>query len=134
MMNYRLLTICIALLALTAADSASAAQERYSADDIRQGIVGRRIYLAAPMGGEFPLNYRLDGKVDGTGEALGLGRLAKPKDTGTWWVEGDQLCQKFQTWYKGQPMCFELYKTGENTLKWIRNNGQTGTARIGNSL
>lgn len=31
-------------------------------------------------------------------------------------------------------MCFELERISDNTLKWTRNNGQTGTARIGNSL
>jgi hypothetical protein len=108
--------------------------ERYSDSDIQRLIVGKRIYLAAPLGGEFPLNYRRSGTVDGSGEAVGLGRLAKPNDTGKWWIREDRLCQQFSTWYKGAPMCFELYRTGERTLKWIRDNGQTGTARIGETI
>ncbi len=113
---------------------ALANSDRYDNSEIRDGIIGKRIYLAAPFGGEFPLNYRPNGRVDGDGEALGLGRLAKPNDTGKWWIEADRLCQQFTTWYKGQPMCFELYKTGDRRLKWIRDNGQTGTARIGQNL
>lgn len=119
---------------LAAASPASANQERISASDIRSDIIGKRIYLAAPLGGEFPLNYRTSGIVDGNGEALGLGRFVKPNDTGKWWIRGDRLCQQFTTWYKGAPMCFELYRTGDKTLKWIRDNGQTGTARIGGGI
>ena len=119
---------------LTSPQTLHANQQQYSASEIENTIIGRRIYLAVPFGGEFPLNYRRDGRVDGTGEALGLGRFAKPSDTGKWWIDGNRLCQKFTSWYKGEPMCFVLERVGANTLKWTRNNGQTGTARIGTSL
>ncbi len=50
-----------------------------------QGTHHRQAHLSAtPFGGEFPLNYRRNGKVDGNGEALGLGRWVKPEDTGRW--------------------------------------------------
>lgn len=127
------LALALAFLAALALP-ARAEGERFSDSDIQRLIVGKRIYLAAPLGGEFPLNYRRSGTVDGSGEAVGLGRLAKPNDTGKWWIRGDRLCQQFTTWYKGAPMCFELYKTGATTLKWIRDNGQTGTARIGETI
>lgn len=124
----------MAALASLAGSAQAEGVSRYKATDIRQSIIGKRIYLATPMGGEFPLNYRKNGVVDGDGEALGLGRFVKPNDTGKWWIADDQLCQRFTTWYKGTPMCFELYKTGDKNLNWIRNNGQKGTARIGQSL
>lgn len=114
--------------------SGQASEQSYSSNEIQSMIIGKRIYLATPMGGEFPLNYRKNGVVDGSGEALGLGRFVKPNDTGKWWIKGDRLCQQFQTWYKGAPMCFELYKTGSKTLRWVRDNGQVGTARIGDSI
>lgn len=112
------------------AGTALAANPRLSSGEIQRDIIGKRIYLATPFGGEFPLNYRNSGQVDGSGEALGLGRFAKPKDKGKWWIKGDRLCQQFQTWYDGAPMCFELYRLGPERVKWIRDNGQTGTARI----
>jgi hypothetical protein len=105
-----------------------------SGDDIRSSIVGRRIFLATPFGGEFPLNYRRNGVVDGDGEALGLGRFIKPSDQGRWWVRGDRLCQQFSTWYRGARLCFELTRIGPNQLRWVRDNGQSGTARIGGAL
>ena len=57
-----------------------------------------------------------------------------PNDKGRWWIKGDRLCQQFTSWYKGAPMCFELIRTGDKRLKWIRDNGETGTARIGSSI
>ncbi len=113
---------------------ALASSERYSSDEIRSGIIGRQIFLQTPFGGEFPLNYRLSGGVDGSGEALGLGRFVKPNDKGRWWIDSDRLCQKFRNWYDGKPMCFELYHVKDGQLKWIRNDGETGLARIGSQL
>ncbi|OLP45385.1 hypothetical protein [Rhizobium oryziradicis] len=133
-MILRLVISGIVAAAFGAGAAQAAGESRYTSQDIRQSIVGKRIYLATPMGGEFPLNYRKNGVVDGDGEALGLGRFVKPNDTGKWWIKDDQLCQRFTTWYKGTPMCFELYKNGDKSLNWIRNNGQKGTARIGQSL
>ncbi|MCF1469720.1 hypothetical protein GOZ89_16325 [Agrobacterium vitis] len=133
-MPFRRLLISIALVACAAGTVQAANESRYTSTDIKSDIIGKRIYLATPMGGEFPLNYRKSGVVDGSGEALGLGRFVKPNDTGKWWINGDRLCQRFTTWYKGTPMCFELYKTGDKSLNWIRDNGQKGTARIGQSL
>jgi hypothetical protein len=124
----------ITLLTLAFAIPSAMANERFTANDIKGEIIGKRIYLAVPFGGEFPLNYRPDGQVDGSGEALGLGRFAKPNDKGKWWIKGDRLCQQFTSWYKGAPMCFELIRTGDKRLKWIRDNGETGTARIGSSI
>lgn len=94
-------------------------------------VRGKRIYLAVPLGGEFPLFYRADGRVDGTGEALGLGRAMRPKDSGRWWVSGDRLCQRWTTWYDGKTLCFTLRKTGAASLAWTRDDGLSGTARIG---
>jgi hypothetical protein len=111
-----------------------AAANQLSGADIQAEIVGRQIFLAAPLGGEFPLNYRSNGVVDGSGEALGLGRLFKPSDRGKWWVRGDRLCQKFENWYNGTQLCFTLTRTGPDKLRWVRDNGESGTARIGARL
>jgi hypothetical protein len=121
----------LALAIAIAARSGVALAEGLTGGDIRRDIVGHTIYLSAPMGGEFPLNYRNNGEVDGNGQALGLGRFIKPSDTGHWWVDGDRLCQQFKTWYNGAPKCFTLTKAGPKLLKWLRDDGDTGMARIG---
>ncbi|MDB5643462.1 MAG: hypothetical protein JWN07_2779 [Hyphomicrobiales bacterium] len=94
-------------------------------------VSGRRIFLATPLGGEFPLNYYADGRVDGQGEAAGMGRFVRPNDSGKWWVSGQKLCQKWTNWYDGKVFCFTLQKVGEDKLAWRRDDGLEGTARIG---
>ena len=120
-----------ALLALAGLSPAAAHAENLTDSDIRSDIIGRTIYLAAPLGGEMPLTYHPSGSVDGNGQAVGLGKFIKPNDVGKWWIRSDQLCQQFKTWYAGAPMCFVLERDGVGKVKWTRDNGQTGVARIG---
>jgi hypothetical protein len=125
--------IAIVILSATISSFAVAAEATQMKEaDIRSLIIGRTIYLAAPMGGEFPLNYHPSGEVDGSGKALGLGKFIKPTDKGRWWIKSDKLCQQFEVWYDGSPMCFDLTEAGEGKVKWVRDDGETGIARIGN--
>jgi len=126
-------TLVIACLGIAISGIAAAAEANQMKEaDIRSLIVGKTIYLATPMGGEFPLNYHPSGEVDGSGKALGLGKFIQPTDKGRWWIQSDKLCQQFKVWYDGSPMCFDLTETGQHKVKWVRDNGETGTARISN--
>lgn len=107
------------------------ARTTLSGDEIRRLVTGKRIYLATPLGGEIPLYYAPDGTVDGSGEAVGLGRWLKPTDRGRWSVDGNRLCQQWQTWYNGERMCFTLTSAGEGRVRWVRDNGESGVARLG---
>jgi hypothetical protein len=98
---------------------------------VRETVAGRRIFLAVPFGGELPLYYRRDGRVDGTGEAAGIGRFLKPTDSGRWWVDGNRLCQQWESWYDGKTFCFTLAPAGPNRLAWFRDDGEKGVARLG---
>lgn len=120
-----------ALTAALFAPAAGAETTALSTAEIKAAVTGKRIYLQTPFGGEFPLYYRKDGVVDGSGEALGLGRFMAPKDSGRWWAERNRLCQQWQEWYDGKRQCFVLQKTGEATLYWKRDDGLEGEARIG---
>lgn len=126
------ISIVTAALLASAVPLSAQANTPVVGDAIKQLIAGKRIYLAVPAGGEFPLYYRTDGQVDGSGEAVGLGRLLKRNDTGRWWVDGKNLCQKWENWYEGKTTCFTLTDLGDNKLKWVQDNGDTGIARIGN--
>lgn len=108
----------------------SAVAEQLAGNELKSLVTGKRIYLATPFGGEFPLNYKPSGAVTGDGTALGLGRFLAPKETGRWWVRGDRLCQQWPTWYDGKPSCFQIKKTGERTINWVRQDGRSGKARI----
>lgn len=122
----------VGVLAL-AATSALANPSRngpMSGEEIRQMVLGNRVFLATPLGGEFPLNYRANGQVDGSGEAIGLGRFVQPKDKGRWWIAGNALCQQWETWYDGKRICFTIERVGPNAITWRQDNGETGRARL----
>lgn len=107
-----------------------ASAETMQNDAIRETISGRNVVLST-MGIEFPLIYSVGGSVTGDGTKAGLAKFFTPKETGKWWVENDQLCQKFPTWYKGKTWCFKLEKVDAKQLKWQRDDGFTGKAWIG---
>jgi hypothetical protein len=109
---------------------ASAQAENLSGEALRQLVNGRTVYLSAPLGGEFPLSYRMDGTVTGDGNAVGLGRFYAARETGRWFMTGNNLCQQFPTWYSGQRLCFTVSKLGADKIRWTRDNGDTGVARV----
>jgi hypothetical protein len=123
------LAACTAALLLTAAPAAA---ETLSGDALRKLVTGRTVYLAAPLGGEMPLRYSPNGTVDGNGQAVGLGRFFAARESGRWFMRGDQLCQQFPTWYNGERLCFTVQDLGGGRIRWIRDNGERGIARIGN--
>ena len=123
------LRFSLPLLVLAAAVGPAAA-EKLSGQALQSFISGKRVYLAVPLGGEIPLTYRHGGTVDGSGEAAGLGRYMTPKDRGRWWVAGDRLCQKWQQWYDGKTFCFTVTRIADNRIKWVRDDGKSGTARL----
>ena len=120
----------LAVLAATPVAPALASGEVLKGDALRSFISGKRVFLAVPLGGELPLNYRSNGRVDGTGEAVGLGRYLKPNDSGRWWVSGNRLCQKWQEWYDGKTFCFTVTKLSDNRIRWVRDDGRSGVARV----
>jgi hypothetical protein len=121
----------LALASLLAVAPAIAHADLMTGPEIREAVAGKRIFLATPLGGEFPLFYATNGRVDGSGEAVGLGRWLKPTDSGRWWVDGNRLCQQWQSWYDGKSFCFTLRGAGPNRLAWTRDDGYSGVARVG---
>lgn len=109
---------------------APASAEQLAGAELKQFVNGKRIYLATPFGGEFPLNYQRSGVVTGDGTALGLGKFFAPKESGRWWVKGENLCQQWPSWYDGKATCFRIKKTGDRSLDWVRDDGRSGKARI----
>jgi len=106
------------------------AAENLKGDALREAVAGKAIYLATPFGGEFPLNYRRNGVVDGSGKAIGLGRWMQPTDSGSWWIDGEKLCQKWRSWYDGRRFCFTVKSTGPKRIAWTRDDGLSGAARV----
>jgi hypothetical protein len=122
--------LCAAMVLLALAARPALGAQTMSGEDLRALVSGKHVYLAVPLGGEFPLYYRSNGTVEGSGEAVGLGRLLRPTDSGHWWVMGPRLCQKWQNWYDGKPFCFSISRTSASTIDWRCDDGFSGTARI----
>lgn len=99
-------------------------------NEIISAVSGKTVRLATRWG-SFPLYYNPNKQVTGDGEKLGLARFFAPRETGTWRVKRNQLCQTFPTWYRGRENCFTLVRVGPKNLKWIRQDGYSGTAIIG---
>lgn len=120
-------------IALTIFSLNAAAQDAaLPGDEIRNLVAGKNVFLQVPLGGEFPLRYETGGTVAGNGQGVGLGRFMAPKDSGKWWIAGNRLCQQWKSWYDGKPFCFAISRAGPNSIRWVRDDGYAGTARITN--
>ena len=118
------------ILLVSAFNHGAAAQD-LSGSEIKKLISGEQVYLSTPFGVELPLNYKTNGEVTGNVSGISAASMFTPKETGKWWIEGARLCQQWPTWYKGRKFCFTIQQTGENTISWLRDDGASGTARIG---
>lgn len=107
-----------------------ASAEQLSGDRIRDVVAGKTVLLSTPYGIELPLRYRSDGVVAGDISGFTLARIFSPKEEGRWWVDRQNLCQQWTSWYDGKTLCFTIRKTGERTISWTRQDGLKGTARI----
>jgi hypothetical protein len=125
MLSRAILAVPFVLLAGTAV------AEQLAGDRLRQTIEGKTIHLSTPYGVELPLRYAPGGTVTGDVSGIRLAAMFAPRETGRWWIDGEQLCQQWPTWYDGQTACFTIRLEGDERLSWVRNDGLSGTARIG---
>jgi hypothetical protein len=100
-------------------------------DELRQAISGKTVFLNI-SGFELPIRYAANGRMSGkmSTVAASFSRGNGAQDRGKWWVAGDQLCQQWSSWMEGKSYCYRLTRDG-STVHWARNDGRSGTARIG---
>lgn len=130
MLKSALLTAAtVATLAFGAAQAN--AETALSGDALRNAVSGKTVFLKI-SGFELPIQYSSRGTMKGSMGtiAAAFSRGDGSSDRGKWWVDGDQLCQKWYTWMEGQTYCYKLSQNG-NQVRWVRNDGRSGTARIG---
>jgi hypothetical protein len=108
--------------ALTAT-AALAASTTLAGDELKKAISGKTVFLNI-SGFELPINYSANGRMSGKMStiAASFSRGDGAQDHGKWWVAGDQLCQQWSSWMDGKQYCYK---------HWVRNDGHSGTARIG---
>lgn len=122
--------ILAAGLVLPAA-AAVAGQPSLAGDELRKSISGKTVYLNI-SGFELPIRYAANGHMSGKMNmvAASFSRGDGSSDTGKWWVANDQPCQQWSNWMDGKTYCYRLTLSG-TIVEWIRDDGHTGTARIG---
>jgi hypothetical protein len=99
-------------------------------DELRQAVTGKTVYLKV-SGFDLPIRYAANGRMSGriNAVAASFSRGDGSSDTGKWWVDNDQLCQKWSSWLESKSYCFKLTRDG-NSVHWVRNDGLSGTARV----
>jgi hypothetical protein len=110
MVKQFLLTAVFSALALGAALAAETAS--LSGDELRKAVSGKTVYLNI-SGFELPIRYAASGRMSGKMStiAASLSRGDGASDT-------------------GKCYCYKLTRNG-STVRWVRNDGHSGTARIG---
>jgi hypothetical protein len=97
---------------------------------LRLAVSGRTVYLNI-SGFELPIRYAPNGRMSGKlrAAAASLSREVA-SDSGRWWIKDHQLCQRWRSWMEGKSYCYQLTRQGR-TVQWLRNDGHSGTARLG---
>lgn len=129
MNKHSLSTFVLSVMVLFGA-MATANASALNNNEIKSLVKGKVVFLKIPIGGEFPLRYRSNGTVLGDGSAVGLAKFFTPKDSGRWWVKDNQLCQKWEEWYKGKTACFVISNLDGKKFLWKRNDGKKGSGRV----
>lgn len=124
-------SLALSLLSALCLPPAAASAEELDGPKIKKLIAGETVRLNTPFGISLPLRYRTDGVVVGDVSGISAARMFAPKEEGRWWIEGNSLCQKWPSWYKGRQFCFKITSLGERRISWLRDDGAKGTARVG---
>jgi hypothetical protein len=129
MLMQTLLTAAFSALALGVALAAEPASLRVMSS--AKAVSGKTVYLRI-SGFELPIHYSPGGSMAGGmgGVAATIAREESASDRGKWWVSASQLCQRWSSWMEGKTYCYKLTRQG-NSVTWVRNDGRSGSARIG---
>ena len=127
--------VLIAAASLMLAGSAYAADEPVllTGKDLRNAVSGKTIFIQTAIGAEVPIRYQPNGTMNGSSPVhlTALAGESVSTDTGRWWVRRAELCQQWSKWSKGKAHCYKLHAAGKK-VRWSRNDGESGTARLGN--
>ena len=118
----------LGLIGMLAATEAHAGSSALSGDDIKQTVAGAVFAVDTPLGSTLPIAYGEDGRMSAEAGALAY-LLGSPTDSGSWWISGNRLCQKWRRWFDGAVHCLRLSQEGRQVF-WRRDDGESGTARI----
>ena len=109
----------------------AAAEATLTGNVLRKTVSGKTVYLQI-SGFELPIRYSAGGSMTGSMSmvAAALARGEGASDRCKCWISGDQLCQRWTSWMDGKSYCYKLTLRSK-AVSWVRNDGRSGTARIG---
>lgn len=109
--------------------STAATGEALTGEDLQRAVAGKTVHVNTPMG-EVPIRYSANGGISGRTQLALLDGETTTSDRGRWWIAGHKLCIRWQRWMGAAQHCFTMERTGAKTVRWHRDDGATGTARI----
>jgi hypothetical protein len=91
-------------------------------DQLREAIIGKTIYLSL-SGFELPIHYKANGRMTGSMGAVAatFSRGDGSRDSGRWWIEANQLCQRWTSWMDSQTNCYKITRKGD-LITWVRQD------------
>lgn len=125
-MKRKLIAFLLAVAPFTLAQAA----EQLKGDDLQKAVSGKTVYIYTPLG-EVPIRYAKNGIVRGQTELAVLDGESVTMDRGRWWVSESQLCLQWHNWMGGKAHCFTMHRVSPTVVRWRRDDGKSGTARLG---
>lgn len=120
----------IAFLLAIAPLSLAHAQHQLAGEDLQKAIAGKTVYIYTPLG-EVPIRYSKNGSVSGRTELALLDGESTAFDRGRWWIAESKLCLQWRNWMGGKTHCFTMHRLSPTVVRWLRDDGKSGTARLG---
>jgi hypothetical protein len=115
---------------LSVAPFSLAQAQQLGGEDIQNAVAGRTVFLDTPLG-EVPIRYAKNGSVSARTELALLDGEESEFDRGRWWVSDSKLCLQWQNWQHGKTHCFTMQRLTPTVVRWRRDDGKSGIARIG---
>ncbi len=124
-MKRKLIAFLLAVTPLTLAQA-----EQLTGEALQKAVSGKTVYIYTPLG-EVPIRYAKNGKLHGATELALLDGESTSVDHGRWWVSEHKLCVQWKNWMEGRAHCFTMHRLSPNVVRWRRDDGKSGTARLG---
>jgi hypothetical protein len=115
---------------LFAAPFSIAQAQQLAGEEIQNAVAGKTVFINTPMG-EVPVRYAANGSVSAYTELALLDGEESPGDRGRWWVSESKLCLQWRKWQGGRAHCFTMQRLSPTRVRWHRDDGKSGTARLG---
>ena len=119
---------CGVVLSFSILAAPARADQALSGDALRDTVAGRTMVVDTPVGG-LPIRYQVNGTMTGQSKAIAQ-FTGTARDSGTWWVSSNKLCQRWDNWLDGKQHCMTIRKDGHTSLQWESNDGRSGTATV----